>query len=79
MTSLKDMMAIQETELISVGVARDVVEQGRQRLEVECQKLRSAYSGESSLTLHYVSVLPSCLVMNQLSLYRVAHKGALES
>jgi hypothetical protein len=32
---------------------------------------------KSSSILHYVPILPSRLVMNQLSLYRVEHKGAL--
>jgi chromosome segregation ATPase len=47
MTGLKDMMAVQETELISTGAARDMAEQGHQHLEAECQKLRSACSSES--------------------------------
>ena len=38
--------------------------QGRQHLEAKCQKLRSACGGESSSTLHCVSVVSSCLVLN---------------
>ena len=70
-------MVVQETEFILAGAARDMAEQGCQHLEAECQKLPSTYSGESSSILHYVSILSSCLIVNQLSLYRVAHKGAL--
>jgi hypothetical protein len=79
MIGLEDLMAAQETELISAGAAREVAEQGHQRLEAESQKLRSAYNGEFLSTLHYVSVLPSHLVTNPLFLYRVAHMGTLGS
>jgi hypothetical protein len=72
-------MVVQETELILVGAARDVAEQGRHHLEVECQKLCPTYSGESSVILRCISILSSCLVMNQLSHFRVAHEGALRS
>ena len=43
-----------------------MAEQGCQRLEAECQKLRFACGGESPSTLHCVFALLLCLVMNQL-------------
>lgn len=45
---LKETMAVQEIELTSAGAARDKAEQGRRRLEAECQTLRSACAGEYS-------------------------------
>ena len=64
--SLKDELAVQETELTSVGAAQNEAEQGCQRLEAECQKLCSACGGESPSTLHCAFALLLCLVMNQL-------------
>ena len=72
MTGLKDLMAAQEKELI-------LAEEGHQRLKAESKKPRSAYNHEFSSTLHYVSILSLHLVMNPLFLYRIAHKGTLES
>ena len=43
-------MVVQEIELISVSASRDEAEQGRRRLEAECQTLRSTYAGEYSST-----------------------------
>ena len=65
MAGLKDTIAAQEMELTSDGVARDMAEQGRQRLEAKCQRLRSAYSGESLSTLYCASVLSLCPVVNR--------------
>jgi hypothetical protein len=61
MASLKDMMVVQEMKLILAGAARDMAEQGHHHLEAE---LRSTCSDESSLILHCISVLSSCLVVN---------------
>jgi hypothetical protein len=72
-------MVVQETELISVGAAWDVAKHGHHHLEVECQKLRSTCSSESSVILRCISILSLCLVMNQLSHFRVVHEGALRS
>lgn len=77
MAGLKDMMHVQEIVFTLASATRDVARYRHQHLEAECQKLRSAYGGESYSILHYVSVPPSYLVMNQLLLYRVAHKDTL--
>jgi hypothetical protein len=65
MASLKDTIATQEMELTSTSTAWDMTKQGHQCLEVECQRLRTACSGESSSTLHCTSVLSMCQVVNQ--------------
>jgi hypothetical protein len=64
MAGLKDMMAAQEIELIVAGAARAAAEQGRQRLEAECQRLRSSCSGESLMTLCCASILSMCPIVN---------------
>jgi chromosome segregation ATPase len=46
--SLKEAMAVQETELTSAGAAHNEAEQGHQCLKAEYQSLRSACVGESS-------------------------------
>jgi hypothetical protein len=51
---LKYVMAVQETELASAGVAQEMAKQGRQHLEAECQKLRSTCSSKSPSILHHV-------------------------
>ena len=72
-------MTIQETELTLASAAQEMAEQGCQRLEAECQKLRSTCSGKFPSVLHYVYVLSSHLAVNQLSFLRIAHEGALRS
>jgi uncharacterized protein (DUF2132 family) len=64
---LKDVAAAQELEITLAGASREMTEQGRQRLEAECRRLRSACSDESSSTLHRASALLSCLVMSRCS------------
>jgi hypothetical protein len=50
MAGLKDMMTVQEIELILAGASRDMAKQGCQHLEAECQKLCSACGDKSSST-----------------------------
>ena len=65
MASLKVVLAVQETDLILAGAAQNEAEQGRQRLDAECQKLHAACGGEFSSILCYAFVL-LYLVVNQL-------------
>ena len=78
MADLKDMMAAQEMELTSAGAARDAAKQGRQCLEVECQRLCSAYGGESLSTLHRAPVLSLCSVMNRYVFLQGCTRGRFQ-
>ena len=64
--SLKTAMAVVETERTMADATWNEAEQGHQRLEAKCQKLRSACGGQSPSTLHCAFTLLLCLVMNQL-------------